>query len=365
MLSQEEKNKIKKELEFGALQESELQSLSDLIKNMNDDGSGMFNLRSMEPEYYHWMYYRNPAGKATVYCARHNGKIIGTFAMAPKRMQIDGKEVLCGKTMDMFTNPDYQGLGLMSRLAGQVFEESKQQKMTMWYVTPSKNSYPIFKYKWNYIECFEIAHVTKFLDYFSVAASMIKSGFFNMIVGPPVKGIQKLFRMYTQKQNTYKVEEMNRFDTETDELWNKIRGDLKVALIRNSEYMNWRYIDNPDNYIIFKFTQDEQIQGILVLKITIRRGLKVGEILEHMSDAGDYKFRKLMIKYAIQYFRKKECAVCQSWVIDGSLMENEMRKSGLRYKRNKLKFLHSPEAPIEQFYDKNNWVLTQGDGNDV
>jgi hypothetical protein len=365
MRSSEEKNKIKNELEYGVLKEDELEKLSDLIKNMNDDGSGMFNLRSMGSEYYRWMYFQNPAGKATVYCARHNGNIISSFAMAPKKMQINGTEVVCGKTMDMFTNPDYQGLGLMSQLAGRVFEASKKQDLSLWYVTPSKNSYPIFKNKWKYVESFEITYMMKFLDISALLASKVRLDVIRSIIGVPFKRIQKLIQKIGRLQNEYEVEEIHKFNSKTDELWNNIRRESKISLIKDSVYMNWRYIDNPDNYSIFTFKKDIQIRGILVLKFTVRRGLKVGEIVDYMCEIEDYNLRQMMFRYAIRFFKINDCAVCQAWVIDGSDMENEIRKAGIRYKRNKLKFLLSPEAPIKDFYDKDNWMVNQGDGNDV
>jgi hypothetical protein len=365
MRSKEEKEKIKKELQYGILEEKDLDNLSSLIKNMNDDGSGRFNLRSMEPEYYHWMYFRNPAGKAIVYCARHNGKIIGSFAMAPKKMQINGKYFLCGKTMDMFTDPAYQGLGLMTQLANRVFESSKKQQLNLWYVTPSKNSYPIFKNKWKYIESFEITYMMKFLEISPLLESKIKSKVVSNIVGFPIKQIQKLGRLFSKSLSNYAIEEIYEFDIEADKLWENINKNLKISLLKNSEYMNWRYVDNPDDYSIFAFKRDGQLQGLLILKFTVRRGLKVGEIVDYVCDAEDYNLRQSMFKYAIKYFRDNDCAVCQSWVIDGSEMEKEIRKSGIGYKRNKLKFLLSPDSSIKQFYEKQNWMITQGDGNDV
>ena len=74
--SSDDKKKILQELEFGQLQENELESLADLINGMRSHSGQMLNLRSTSKEYFHWMYFQNPAGPAIVYRAFHNDKLV-------------------------------------------------------------------------------------------------------------------------------------------------------------------------------------------------------------------------------------------------------------------------------------------------
>ncbi len=120
--------------------------------------------RDKSAAYYRWMYYDNPAGPAFGFLARHGDRIVSSFAVAPKVMQVGGRRVRVGKTMDMFTDPDYQGMGLIKRCAERVFAAAREAGIDGWYVTPSVNSYPIFTGKWGYREDFDVIYRARIID---------------------------------------------------------------------------------------------------------------------------------------------------------------------------------------------------------
>jgi len=139
----------------------------------------------------------------------------------------------------------------------------------------------------------------------------------------------------------------------------------KVALIRDAVYMNWRYVDNPDKYTILKFYKNGRICGIIVLKYTTRKGLPVGEVVDYLCPQQDTQTLKSMLSYAMKTFFEKGCVMVQSWAIKNTQLDSKLRSAGLRFRRKKVNFLLSPDAPYEDFYDKDAWLLTQGDGNDI
>jgi hypothetical protein len=57
--------------------------------------------------------------------------------------------------------------------------------------------------------------------------------------------------------------------------------------------------------------------------------------------------------------------MAQSWAIENTRLENQLRRAGLSFKRKKINFVLSPDSVYNEFYDKNTWLLTQGDGNDI
>jgi len=213
------KKKILEEIEYGPIQENELVLLSDLISGMRSYDSDSIEIRSTSREYYHWMYYRNPAGRAIVYRAKHGDNIASSFAMAPKKFQVGSKIITCGKTMDMFTHPDYQGLGLIKKVTELVFNTARDAGINMWYVTPSVIAYPIFLNKWDYKECFQLIYRANVLRISSILEKKIKPVFFGKIVGWIGDFILSINRGFSSLANGYEVQEENGFGPETDELW--------------------------------------------------------------------------------------------------------------------------------------------------
>jgi len=266
--------------------------------------------------------------------------------------------------MDMFTNPDYQGLGLNTKIKNLVFEAANKDNISHFYVTPSQNSYPIIKNKWGYIESFELKHVYRFIKARNVLRSVLPMPFVGWLVGFFLDVIMLIPNMFYSKTNKYEVKSEQSFGKEADILWLKTK-KLKNSIIKDKEYLHWRYIENPDNYTIMKFFSNKEISGILVLKTTMRKGVKFGEIVDIIVDDSLIGIEKDIIKYAVHFFNENDCSIVQAWVVNNSVAEKLYRTAGLFLKRSLIKLLLSPDAESQEFYKKEMWTFYQGDGNDI
>src|SRR5699024_4341795 len=79
------------------------------------------------------------------------------------------------------------------------------------------------------------------------------------------------------------------FDGSVTELWQKVAPAYTVAQVRDAAYLNWRYVANPDSYDIQVVRREGELVGVVVLGWTVRRGIRVGELMEliHPPDEGD------------------------------------------------------------------------------
>src|SRR5699024_2370451 len=123
---------------------------------------------------YRWMYLANPAGPAVVHSAHLGDRIVASFALAPKVFQVGGRRVVLGKTMDMFTDPDFQGRGLIKRCTSAVFDDARARGIAGWYVTPTVNSYPIFTGRWGYREDLRVVYRARVLQWAPVLAAVAR-----------------------------------------------------------------------------------------------------------------------------------------------------------------------------------------------
>lgn len=360
-----DREEILREVEFRPMVESDLDQLATLIAGMSVHSPDQLRLRDVSGDYYHWMYYRNPAGRAFTCCAIYRGRLIASFALAPKRFLIEGREMRVGKTMEIFTHPDFQGLGLMSKVAQRVFESARAGGIDLWYVAPSKNSYPIFKNKWGYIEAFDNHYRAMPLKPSAVAAVVVRPAWLGRLAGFPLDLALVLARSILPSPSDYWVEEADSFGAETDALWERCRG-YRLILVRDSVYMTWRYLDNPDRYIpLHVYERGRGHVGILVLKHTLRRGLKVGELVDFLCPPEDRRTRLAMFRLGVERLYRDGCAVAETWAIENTELERDLVRVGFVIRRKKLPILLSPDAELPAFYDRNAWFLTQGDGNDI
>lgn len=352
------------DFEFERLTEADFEGISSLITNMSEhDG---LRLRDKSPAYYRWMYLENPAGAAVVHSARHDGDIVASFAVAPKRFLVDGREVILGKTMDMFTAPAFQGRGLMRRCAERVFADAAAAGMVGWYVTPSVNSYPIFTGRWGYSESLRVIFRAKVLSYAAVLAAAVRPSGPARMIGRGIDLVGGVGRRGRGRSSTdHDVVTISRFDERADALWEKVSAGHRVAQIRDARYLNWRYVDNPDAYTAFGLERGGELTGIVVLTTTVRRGVRVGEVVDFLCQVDDDQTLRRLMSVAVGWARDNGMAMIQAWSIHGTLLDRRIRHAGLLLRRSEVKFLFSPDLPIHAVHEPEAWLLTQGDGNDV
>lgn len=357
------RERIRSEVSYSPLTREDLPRLARLIERTRHAGECTF-VRDHTPAYYEWMYFRNPAGQAVVFAGEHNGELVTSFAVTPKRIQFGDEVVVCGKTMDMFTDPAYQGLGLISEVTSRVFREAQVRGIRMWYVTPSENSYPIFLNKWHYLENHRVNYIVRVLNYSAVFGAVVRPPVLGRVGGKIVDVGRRLCARAPSATPSFEFRNEPGFGPETDALWQKCRG-YRVALVRDVAYLTWRYLENPDPYDVVKVYSGEMLRGILVTKFTRRRGLKVGEFVDWVAAPDDVEVRRAMYAFALRRFQVESCAFAQNWAIENSRWEAEMKSCGIVRRRRRVPVLLSPGAPRPDFYDPSAWLLTPGDGNDL
>ena len=310
----------------------------DLIGRMSRQGRSL-RLRDMSPAYYRWMYEQNPVGRAIVHSARVGERFVASFALAPRLFSIDGEPVVVAKTMDMFTDPAWQGQGLMRRCTDAVFREAIDAGIPGWYVTPSVNSYPIFTGRWGYREEFSLHYRLRVLRRHRHHRRRLPAGLL--------------------------LEEVSRFDHCADLLWSTVARAHRVAQVRDAAYLNWRYVANPDHYDLLTLRRHDQLVGIVVLGQTLRRGVAVGELMELIHRVEDEETLHALVRVASDRARSRGCRLIQAWSVPRTRYDQRLSRAGLRWHRGEVKFLLSPGFPGDTASDPETWLLSQGDGNDV
>lgn len=355
------------DFEYRLLQEADLPALSLLIRSMSKGTTDGLDIRNNSEDYYRWMYFRNPAGSAIVASAWHNEKLVSSFAMAPKKVQTESGIHTYGKTMDMFTNPDYQGLGIMSRLTRTVFSESVKRGIDHWYVTPSGNSYPIFRNKWNYVEPFRLAYRMMIISPFRLSAAVSGNILKKTIVGT-IGILPGLWTRWTTRKRVSKsisIEEIKSFPDEINDFWHKVSPGFGNVLVRDQSYLNWRYCDNPDDYRIYLARLEGIVVGYIVSKVTRRRGLMVGDIVDILYPRDKPGVALSLLRYLLHLFAGEGCAIAEVWDYSTCPNHRLYRKAGLFFRRAQFRFVLSPDGSDNSFYDPDSWYVTQGDGNDI
>ena len=129
---------------------------------------------------WRWMYDDNPAGKARIYLAEHNGRIISQRTVIPLRMKIGEKITKGSQNVNLMTHPAYRNQGLFSALEELNLKKLEATGIEITYSFPSPLSYPGYM-KFGWIDIYPTLSLIKLFKPKNVVARYVSNSFLSKI----------------------------------------------------------------------------------------------------------------------------------------------------------------------------------------
>jgi GNAT superfamily N-acetyltransferase len=93
------------------------------------------------PEFFRWKHLDNPFGPSFLLLASSDGKLVGLRAFMRWRLEAGGQAVAAARAVDTATHPDFQGMGIFTRLTLAALDEVRCE-VDLVFNTPNGKSGP-------------------------------------------------------------------------------------------------------------------------------------------------------------------------------------------------------------------------------
>lgn len=163
---------------------------------------------------------------------------------------------------------------------------------------------------------------------------------------------------------------LEKVDKSFDDLWELSKDEIIIGVICDSKYLNWRYFQKPEEeYIVFAIKDKDNLKGYIVLKIEKRFNLKVGLIMDILTDPSNISYQNYLINYAIFYFKNKKVDIISAimfphWRYFRSFKRKHFIKMVKIFFPEKIYFgarINNDKIEIQLVKEPKNWYLTWGD----
>lgn len=314
-----------------------------------------------------WQFFENTESNSFVNIAfdEVKNKTAAIYALSGIKFKIDDNIHLGTQSMDTITDIDYRGKGLFIKLAKSVYEKSKIAGTSLVYGFPNGNSIYGFKKKLEWEVLDPVPFLIKPLksSYFTNRISFLRFS----------PNINLSFKSFSKSKN-YLIKESLSFPKEVDSLWENFSKKIRVAVNRNKEYLDWRYIKKPnENYkIVHCYGADERLLGYVVFCIKNKHEGRVAYIMELIYDLEDPKAADKLLSYAITEIKKEDADLILIWCMDHSPNYKTFKKSRFYKLPEKLRpiELHFGARAFDDklkniIYDRENWYISYSDSDTV
>jgi Acetyltransferase (GNAT) domain len=246
---------------------SNIHELAELARSAYDTGE------IIDEDYLKWEYRDNPDGKALVYLAGDERKIMSQYIVLPRRYVLEQERRTGSISLNTITHPGYRGKGYFTQLAELTYSEciNKQIEFTIGF--PNKNSVKGFigKLKFTLIGSLPL---------------MLK-------VNNPFKAFSSFVFRRNMEDDDFKIDlripGVTELDLKTDldaysVFWKEFIKRNIFTTDRSPEFINWRYVQIPiRKYHLYKVVTNEKIESVIVLRTKRIFGVRCAIVVDLLT----------------------------------------------------------------------------------
>jgi hypothetical protein len=190
------------------------------------------------------------------------------------------------------------------------------------------------------------------------------------LVGSIGRAVGTAFRVASSQLRRARgnVVRLNAFDFRVDRLWERARRPDRAMIIRNHQYLNWRYCQRPDaTYSLYGVERDSELAGFLVARTTTYRGMRWGYLIDFLTPENERGVLSSLIDAALDEFRRSGVAAVACYATDPTARAALFRAGFFPApQREPVRFVRRMQGTrkdLAKFAALKLWYLTAGDGD--
>ena len=331
-----------------------------------------------------WQLFKNPSGNPIMWIARckNTNKLVGSYTVIPLRISIEKKELMGSLSLNTMTHPDFQRQGIFKALAEATFKTCKKNGMLFTIGLPNDASYHGFVRSLGFEVLGHNEMMVKFLNFESITSQFIKNKLVQKCASNSFKLMsaiygRRFFWRTRSKVNKIQIREIVEFDEKFDSLGSKLNKTLGNSVVRNKEYLNWRFKGCPSrDYKVFGAFEQDKLKGYIIGTVSFHPKLKNSRIVYIVDAAVDDKFQNgetwTKLLFHIEDWACSEHIDCVATYLPRHIVcYSEFRKAGFFPLHSKLRggagaFIfrsHSDKINWKQVQLFTDWYIMPGDND--
>ncbi len=312
-----------------------------------------------------WSYYQNPFGQPRAWLAmdESSARTIGMVAAFPRKMFVQGKQVLGWNGGDTSIDTEFRTLGVAIKLRRAVQAPVDNGEMALLYSHPVDRMRVVLeKIGHQTIGTFArhgaILRLDPFVQKFvgRNAASRVLAGVANIF--PPLQWSPRLI----SRQWRLRLQPENRFGREFDELFARVAAQHAVITVRDAEFLHWRFVQNPlvRDFQIYRFEREEQLCGYAIIGIESN----AARILDCLVEDEARMLRSMLVQL-IRAMRTRRIPTLAVRAMSASAIVRQARQLGFWFQDRKdagVAVYAAKNSPLAQTaHEEKHWFMTQAD----
>jgi hypothetical protein len=304
-----------------------------------------------------WLYRRNPFGRARAWIAwdESEGRIVGVAAAFPRPIVVDGRPVPGWNLGDFAVDPRHRTLGPAIRLQRAMLDEVTRGG-ALAYDHPSAGMLAV--YRWMKIE--PAGRVVRYAKPLRLDDRFPRGVVGRWAAGRATAVLRWLDALGRPRPAATAEALGERFGAAADALARRVGAAYRVAAVRSTAYLNWRYLDSPGgaHEVMSVVGSNDGCEGFAVVR---REGRHA--VLRELVAEPDSPALHALLAGVVAELRRGGVQVLSMPVLESSPLRSALRRWGF-HPRETTPFVvvAGADDPLRAVVgDGGHWLLADGD----
>jgi GNAT superfamily N-acetyltransferase len=259
--------------------------LSDLEPLWSEylEGEGAVEARRTR---FRWLTEQNPSldGDCPYYLLLDGDRVIGMHGHMPQQFSVNGQRQRFYLAHDDLLAAECRGKGLGKVMLGGVAEQQKAFAGALWHNPPNRKLYA----KCGWTDLSELIYLMLVVDPRRFVSARLGD---NPLTGMTSSFLQRALAARDAlrrvgRSSAYPVTDVERFDERFDALFDRAAPGLGISAVRDSRYLNWKFVDKPENRYrrLAAVDSDGEVRGYVVVSREVEGEESVGRVIDLLGD---------------------------------------------------------------------------------
>jgi len=285
-------------------------------------------------EHWRWKYLENPLDANLITVCSSGGRLIGVMHSIPQKIKLKNDTYLIIYSCDTCVHPEYRGMGVYTNMYKFSDKEKEKQgfKSNYWVssnpIVIKASSVHEHKFSHSITNLARIRDIEKQTEAMPIKNTLLMKKGYQAI--ELLNKIKNFFIKTPKKISDIKISEINNFDYRINEFWNEVSDQYDYIIVRDMEYLNWRYCDPRGGDFIIHLAEDNDIiLGFSVLIINrYRADYPVGFIVDLLALKDRLDVADSLLSNAINYFDINNINIINYQIVKNHPYETIFKKHG-------------------------------------
>jgi hypothetical protein len=161
------------------------------------------------------------------------------------------------------------------------------------------------------------------------------------------------------------VQAIRRFDQGVDQLWERVKGSLALAVRRDSRYLNWKFIEPPHvRYQAAVLRRGDEVAGYVIYRHLREPQGRVTQIVDFLADPSDERAIATLAGWVDREARLEDSDKIRCYATHAEF-RRVLRRHGFFVVKSDVSVIvkvNAMDVPKDFYQSGDQWHVTLGDG---